>query len=90
MLSILAMANIVSIVVICAHFHLAWALRVFAIGKSRVAWVGLAAALYVLHIAYARWRGEQTDLPSRWIANSYTLASALLFYYAFTVAPHPA
>jgi hypothetical protein len=89
MLSILAMANIVSIIVIGAHLHLAWALKLFAIGKSRTAWVGLAVVLYVLHVAYARWRGEQTDLPSRWIANTYTLASAVLFYYAFMVAPHP-
>jgi hypothetical protein len=89
MLSILAMANIVSIIVIGAHLHLAWALKLFAIGKSRTAWVGLAVVLYALHVAYARWRGEQTDLPSRWIANTYTLVSAVLFYYAFMVAPHP-
>lgn len=89
MLSILALFNIVSVISICAHFHLTWALKFFETGKSPIAWAGVAAALFFLHVAYARRQGEPTELAPRWIANDYLLGSAALFYYAFVGASHP-
>jgi hypothetical protein len=96
-LTSMAFVNIGSVVVLGAHWHYAWAQRLFVAGANWAASVVLAVALLAAHLLYSRWHhsasafGDIAEARSHspWPAGIYMLVSVVAFLYISTLAPPP-
>jgi len=94
-LTTMGFTNLVSIVVLFAHWHYRWAEDLFAVGATWQAYAAGASALLVAHLLYSRWRRSvRASAPnvaprSRWPAGIYMLISVVAFLYISSLAPPP-
>jgi hypothetical protein len=85
-LSLMAFLNTGSIIVLCAHWHAAWAMSILAIPRP-IGTALLAAALIAVHLLFSKRRrqlaspGKNIHSQSRWIAPVYMITSVIVFIY---------